>query len=361
MRRSLLLMVGGLSDHGGAERSNRLAVQAWTEFASEHNFELAVVSRNDRSRPALDEDVAFYPCRGSKSVFLRACLSVAVRSRPSAAYCGLVSFGPVARTLTRGHILGRYVVQLHGSEVWSPIPRSWRVALERADRVVAVSDYTARHAERHAELGPGSVEVIPLALPIPIPPVSASRTVGDGITFLSVARLDHRERKGIDEVIHALVQMRAAGQDVRYVVIGEGQDRPRLEDLARSVGIFDVVRFRGAVSEAELHAAFTEADAFILPSTQEGFGVVFLEAMAHGLPIVAAAAGGVPEVVTQGEGILVPPRDEVALADAMRRVAGDRALRLRLGKGGIERVGRRYIYERYRADTFRLLDQLMEI
>lgn len=361
MRRSLLLMVGGLSDHGGAERSNRLAVQAWTEFAAEHNFELAVVSRNDRSRAALDEDVAFYPCRGSKSGFLRACLSVAISSRPSAAYCGLVSFGPVARTLKRARILGRYAVQLHGSEVWSPIPRSWRVALRRADRVVAVSDYTARHAERHAGLGPASVAVVPLALPMPIPTVSASGTADDGITFLSVARLDHRERKGIDEVIHALAQMRSAGQDVRYVVIGEGQDRPRLEDLARSVGIFDVVRFRGAVSESELHVAFAEADVFILPSAQEGFGVVFLEAMAHGLPIVAAAAGGVPEVVTQAEGILVSPGDAVALADAMRTLAGDGDLRLRLGRGGIERVRGQYTYERYRADTFRLLDELMEI
>ena len=118
--------------------------------------------------------------------------------------------------------------------------------------------------------------------------------------------------------------------------MGRGPEEARLHRLAEQLRLGDTVRWLGDISQADLAAEYNRADLFCLPSVQEGFGIVFLEAMAAGKPIIAARASAVPEVVTQG--LLVDPDNEEALSAAIERLYRDADLRRRLADQGLSRV-----------------------
>jgi glycosyltransferase involved in cell wall biosynthesis len=127
----------------------------------------------------------------------------------------------------------------------------------------------------------------------------------------------------------------------RLVVIGEGPERVALERLAHQTKLADHVEFRGRVSDEALRAAYAAADVFALPSVldarqdTEGLGVVLLEAMNYAVPVIASEIGGITDIVQhERTGLLVPPGDESALAEALTRVLGDSAVARSLGDGG---------------------------
>jgi glycosyltransferase involved in cell wall biosynthesis len=126
---------------------------------------------------------------------------------------------------------------------------------------------------------------------------------------------------------------------VRLRIVGEGPELGRLRALTDQLGLVDSVHFVGSVEGIEaLQREYASADVFCLPSLQEGFGIVFLEAMATGLPIVAARSGAAPEVAPHGEvSLLVDPDDDVALAGALERLVADAGLRRNLGEAGARR------------------------
>ena len=120
--------------------------------------------------------------------------------------------------------------------------------------------------------------------------------------LLTVGRMDARERyKGQDRVIGVLPQLVAAGHDVAYVVIGDGDDVPRLKSLAVETGVADRIHFTGAAGLETLVDAYRMADVFAMPSTGEGFGIAFLQAMACGTPVVGLATAGALDVLGDGE------------------------------------------------------------
>src|SRR5262249_28475717 len=138
--------------------------------------------------------------------------------------------------------------------------------------------------------------------------------------LLTVARMDSRERyKGHDRVIAAIPVLAAQGHDVVYLILGEGDDRARLEAIASKAGIIDKVRFMGSVSREVLIEAYRTADLFVMPSTGEGFGIAFVEAMASGIPAVGLAVAGARDALADGElGIAVEEPDlSIALCRAL--------------------------------------------
>jgi glycosyltransferase involved in cell wall biosynthesis len=137
--------------------------------------------------------------------------------------------------------------------------------------------------------------------------------------------------------VRALLRRRIPEVQVR--IIGNGPEYPRLRELCDARALSDVVVLRREVSRAELAAEYVSADCFCLPSIQEGFGIVFLEAMAAGLAIVACRAAAVPEVVIDREtGLLVPPRSPEELAAALETVLLNPGLRKDLAARGQARV-----------------------
>ena len=178
--------------------------------------------------------------------------------------------------------------------------------------------------------------------------------------ILSVGRLV--PRKGVDVVIQALALLRDAGfPDVELLVVGGGGDATetetdsearRLMSVAEELGVREQVTFRGQVPREAMPGIFRSADAVVCTPWYEPFGIVPLEAMACGIPVVAAAVGGLRDtVVDQGTGLHVPPRDPEATAGALARLLADRRLRQDLGRAGQQRARSRYSWDRVAAET----------
>jgi glycosyltransferase involved in cell wall biosynthesis len=167
----------------------------------------------------------------------------------------------------------------------------------------------------------------------------ASRPPGGPLRLLTVGRLV--PGKGHAVLLEALARLRDEGVDVVTTFVGDGPERDGLERLAHALRLD--VRFAGAVGQDELRAYYEAAQLFCLPTFAEGLGVVLLEAMASGLPVVSTLVMGVPEVVEDGEtGLLVRPGRPDLLADAIRRLAGAPELRERMGS-----AGRRWVLEEF--------------
>jgi phosphatidylinositol alpha-1,6-mannosyltransferase len=240
-----------------------------------------------------------------------------------------------------------------------------RRVLKQAARVVACSDFTGRCAVRVGAMPGRVVTCLPvvdealLALaredPAPEP-----RTP----TVLSVGRLV--ERKGFDTVIRALPAVRKQVPDVRYVVVGDGPDRERLEGLARGCGVEDAVVFATAPDADALANHYRACHVFAMPSRYleargdvEGFGIVFLEAAAFGRPSLGGRAGGVPEAVLDEQtGLLCDPESASDAASQLVRLLTDDALRERLGKAARERVLADFTPARYARAFAEIVDAL---
>ncbi len=212
-------------------------------------------------------------------------------------------------------------------------------AARRADRVVVTSEHCREVVRRAYGVAPRRQAVVPEGidleawrdLPEPEDPAP-------GPTVLSVAR--QYPRKNTATLVRAFARVREERPDARLRIVGGGPELGRLRRLVRGMGLEGPVRLEGEVAGLErLQAAYAGADLFCLPSLQEGFGIVFLEAMAAGLPVVAGDAAAVPEVVPDGEtGLLVDPRDPDAVAGALLRLLSDGELRRSMARAGRERV-----------------------
>ena len=239
----------------------------------------------------------------------------------------------------RGHpapmVTTFYGIELRWVQSRLPFLR-WLVrwAARSSAQAVAISTYTARELRAFVEV---PVEVIPYTAEL-APPEPTARARNAERSILFVGRLI--ERKGVAHLIRALGAVRRT-VPARLMVVGDGPERATLERLAAASGVAAYVDFRGRVSDDELRRAYAGADAFVLPSVldqrqdTEGLGVVLLEAMNYGVPVVASNIGGITDIVQhERTGLLVPPGDERALAEALTQLLGNPELSRSLGEGG---------------------------
>ncbi len=276
--------------------------------------ELRAISLNDVTMPSdaqANGRIHFIGCgpRGSsffKARVIRTVLGEVVRHRPDLIVCGHIHLAPLV--LLQSVVLAtRRILLAYGIEIWQPsMVRRW--AARRMGQIVSISNFTE---SRMAKWGVESalIRVIPPDVDGEALRPLRKRKRKDNVTLLTVARLNASERyKGVDLVLMALGKIVALHPNIRYVVAGEGDDRPHLEALTKSAGLSDKVLFRSSVSDQELCSLFNEADLFVMPSRHEGFGIVFLEALACGLPIIAGNQDGSVEALLKGRiGLLVDP------------------------------------------------------
>ena len=253
------------------------------------------------------------------SVFARLVLA----QRPDLIVVGHVGLAPLA-WLAKCIFEVPYVVWAHGIEVWG-LRRRLRVAsLACADRVVSVSRYTAREL---AALDPRLAErtiIVPPAVrnhfrPAPGKTLRRLLGLGNARVVLSVGRLSADARdKGFETMLRALPHILARAPDVRYVLVGDGDDRPRLRSLADRLGVSDATVFAGAPLDRNLPDYYNACDLFVMPALREGFGIVFGEALACGKPVVAGDACGAPDALLDGGlGRMVSPGDAALLAEVV--------------------------------------------
>jgi glycosyltransferase involved in cell wall biosynthesis len=204
---------------------------------------------------------------------------------------------------------------------------------QRADFVVTPSRYCAERIEelyqvRHATVIPELIDLnrwSNLLRLNPAPTLPSQR-----FTVLCVCRFYSRKR--VDVLLRAAAQLRARVPELEVRIVGGGLQAAKLRRLWRELHLEGTVSWLGDITADQLAAEYNRADVFCLPSVQEGFGIVFLEAMAAGKPIVAARAAAVPEVVRHG--LLVEPESDEALADALETLYGDSQLRTTLASAG---------------------------
>lgn len=321
----ILALVGDCyGGQGGIARYNRDLFESLAAGGAE----ILVLPRlGDADGLALPPGIRQKRAISGRLLFSLAALWSAWRVRPvDIVFCGHVYMAPLAWLLAR--LAGAHCwLQAHGADIWRDRPDAERRAIEAADQVTTVSRATRRILLGRTNLSPERVRVLPNTVGeqfVPGPPSEALRArlgLGKGPILLTVGRLASGERyKGHEQVFAALPALRAIFPGLVHVVAGEGDDRARLEVRATELAPAGAVRFLGFVPDEELPGLYRLADLFVMPSSEEGFGIVYLEAAACGLRVVGGAGGGGGDAIPDERvGVIVDPLDQTALIDAVQR------------------------------------------
>jgi glycosyltransferase involved in cell wall biosynthesis len=303
-------------------------------LAGREEFGVLSLLDEDTHRPAAAS--AFCTtCGGGKWKFAVAAMRLALKGNKPELVVGHVGLLRVAWALRRMNLTRGYAIVLHGIEAWRRQGWLTRVAAREASCVVATTVYTAREFCFLNDVDAEHCVVIPLASDI------SRRTTGEiacpatELKLLAVSRLSEADRyKGFDTLLRAVRMGLDRGLALTLEVIGDGNDAERLRSLADSLDIQDSVLFRGSVRDDDLERAYRESHVFVLPSKKEGFGIVFMEAMAAGLPCIGGNHGGTPEVIEHGvSGYLIEYGDAEQLAFYLQAMAESRELYDSLSRG----------------------------
>lgn len=238
-------------------------------------------------------------------------------------FCGHVYLSPLVRLLSQT-VGSPYTLLTYGKEVWKPLSGSLHQGLQQADQIWTISRYSRDRLCAAQGIPPERVHMLPCAVDgdrfSPGPPSCELRDrygIGDQPVLMTVARLWSGDiYKGVDVTLRALPKLLHHYPDLLYLVIGRGDDQPRLAQLAEELGVAAQVRFAGFVATEELPEHYRLATGYVMPS-QEGFGIVYLEAMATGVPVIAGDEDGSADPLQDGRvGWHVPHRDPDAVAQA---------------------------------------------
>lgn len=237
--------------------------------------------------------------------------------------CGHALLSPLVGPLCQAFGVP-YTVMIYGKEVWYPVASLQQRALRRAAYIWANSRYSRDLACSANGLDPARFHMLPCVVDGDLftpgdksPELITKYGLQGSRTLVTVARLWSGDiYKGVDVTIRALPEILRVFPEVKYLVIGRGDDQPRLAQLAQDLGVSDRVIFAGFVPTENLVAHYRLADAYVMPS-KEGFGIVYLEAMACGVPVVSGDDDGSADPVQDGRvGWRVPYRDPAAVAQA---------------------------------------------
>ena len=227
---------------------------------------------------------------------------------------------------------------MHGPAIFFE-PRLWRIdeKIARAELVACISHFCRSQGMIFADPAHWSKMKIVHCGVTPDRYGPRDGAARGGKRLLFVGRL--AAVKGVLVLLRAFAQARATHPDAELVLVGDGSERPKIEALARELGLGDAVIFRGFLNQDEVAAELAAADLFVLPSFAEGVPVVLMEAMASQLPVIATRIAGIGELVEPGHaGLLVPPGDDVALAEAIDQLLADPEARAAMGQAGRQKV-----------------------
>ena len=321
----ILAIVGdAFGGHGGIAQYNRDFLSALVNCGSVD--EIVVVPRlAPGALGTLPSGVRQLPPVGARVGYVLTVLWALFAHRPiHLIFCGHVLMVPLAAVMAR--VLGVPLwLQVHGIEVWKELSTLHRRAIESASLVTAVSRYTKHRMLEWVGIEPYRVKVLPNTVdprysPGPKPEYLLERHALYGRrVLLTVARLAaSQQHKGHDRVLGTMARVLARHHDTSYLIVGGGDDRPRLEALAREYGVSGNVQFAGMVPAQELPDYFRLADVFVMPSVGDGFGIAFLEAAATGIHVIGGNRDGSRDALCDGAlGTLVDPDNLEELAAAI--------------------------------------------
>src|ERR1700683_1160837 len=306
----LVLLTDGFGGHGGIAKFNRDFLQALDACAPVERVYVLPRLIPQPIEEAIPEAVVYdRKAATGRLAFLRRLASHTWRyERIDLVVCGHLHLLPAAWLVAR--LRGaRLALIIHGIEAWAPSKRlvANRLA-HRVDAIIAVSHHSAEQFARWSKVPIEQAFILPNCVdldtfqPQPRDPALLERYgLKAHKVILTVGRLASAERhKGFDEVIELMPPLLKRFPDLKYLIVGEGDDRPRLEAKADSYRVADHVIFTGQIPEREKVAHYNLADAFVMPSTWEGFGIVLIEAAACGVPVIGSRIDGSREALRDG-------------------------------------------------------------
>jgi glycosyltransferase involved in cell wall biosynthesis len=244
---------------------------------------------------------------------------------------------------------------VHGIDVWKKLPIFQLFGISHIQKILSVSSFTREQMSKNNNVDFDRFLIFPNTLdPFygngKLPQTRDNLALPNGRMILCVSRLDASERyKGIDKLIEALPDVLERIPEAFCVVVGNGSDRSRLEKLKKDLELTDKVIFTGWVSNGLLASYYRACDVFVLPSSQEGFGIVFLEAMYYAKPCVGVGAGAIPEIVENGKTGFVTKLGNVgSIADCLVHLLSNESLCESMGGAGKERLEQEYSFEKFR-------------
>ena len=348
---------------GGIPLWDKIFIKALSEIYNENRTIVDVISLNDiteqREEEYLSNSIRFQGM--SRNKVKTAFLSILKSARADMVVFGHINLAPLGLLFKMLKPRLKYGILVYGIEVWERLPFAKQLSARRADFIFSISRFTA---EKLAELNGINKDKIHILANCLNPffadsrnPPTINRSFPKGRILLSVSRLDPSERlKGIDHVIMAMPSVLSVFPDAYYIVVGKGGDRERLQALSRDLGVSEHIIFTGYVPDEELTGYYSVCDIFLLPSGSEGFGFVFLEAMAFKKPCIGARDGGIPEVVVDKEtGILVEFGDVDAIGNAIINLLTVESTRKRLGEEGYKRLMDKFTFDIYKNKLLRLI------
>ncbi len=376
-RNSIHVWVPGIQDGvGGIQAFSRVYVQALAEaFPS---LEIHVFVKNDLpvlADPLRLKGVKFYSMvhypKWSRTLSMVGFgLAVGFWKRPRCVITTHLHFLPALHMLR--WLCGIPVMSvLHGIEAWNLRSGLRLRAMRAADHLMAVSHHTRNEVSGSCGVAPERISVVPNtfdAARFTIGPKPAYLLMRYGLTpkqpvIMTVSRLAVSERyKGHRQILQGLHNVRNQFPGLRYLVVGSGDDMPRLRTIVQNSDLEDCVIFAGHVPAEELPDHYKLCDVFAMPSCKEGFGIVFLEAMASGKPVVAGNLDGSVDALDQGRlGILVDPHDSMNIAENICKALGRRQPEAVWNSPELLRnaVISQFGYERVRPMLAKVVDQLM--
>lgn len=236
----------------------------------------------------------------------------------------------------------------------------WRKVFENASYIQAISSYLADFARRRGAKCP--IEVIPNGVDTSRFKIKDSRfkNKDNRFTIITTSRLVHKN--GIDILIRAVAQLKTYNLKLKTLIVGDGLDRAKLENLAKELGLEGSIEFTGHTDPDKIPAYLAQADIFVRPSRSEGLGSSFIEAMAAGLPIIGTPVGGIPDFLRDGEtGIFAQPDDPEDLAEKIKLLLEKKGLREKLSKQGRELALRDYSWDSIAERMSSIFNKLIEL
>ena len=307
--RVIFTYLSAFSNTGGIEKFNKAFMKALDEISVEDSFSLNVISAHDKEP---DEK---YLTKSQFKGFNSNLILFVLYSLIASVKCGTFFFGhinlaPLGLLVRIINPNSKIILIAHGIEVWKPLSGLKKFFLNKCNHILAVSNFTKSKIVQVQKINPEKIKIFPNTLdpyfPLPDkfekPEYLLNRYMlkkSDDV-LLTIGRVSFQEKyKGYDKVIENLPTLVKEIPSIKYLVVGKYdiQEKSRIDQLAKQFDVEDKIIITGFVTDEELVDHYLLADVFIMLSTGEGFGIVFLEALACGLPVIASNSGGVADAL----------------------------------------------------------------
>lgn len=343
------------SNFGGIQKFNSRFIDALNNKNLKETIEeIVVIIKNDNPTKQKNKNLRgkILQFDGNFLKFLLASLHESISSETIIiGHINLLPIGVFAKILNPKI---KIVLIIHGIEAWGD--RRFRKFTWRdrfmidyfVSKILSVSNYTAEKILKNTSFSKKNIILFPNVIDAPKKWVEYSQE-RTGRNLLTVTRLsDSEKQKRVDIIIKALPEIKIKYPDIHLHIVGDGNLKKDLAVLSESLGVHSNITFHGRASNETLNNLYNKSDIFVLPSEKEGFGIVYLEAWKAGLPVVAARATAIPEVVDDGvDGLLIYPVSPSVLAKSLENLLDNAEIRNKMIN-----AGRNKILKKFNGDIF---------